>query len=194
LIKEYNEKEFDNMKDYNEKEFEKMKEYIYEKFLNKLDDRENIIILLNSLTTNDKNKFLEELMKKCKFIKEEFYSNYENKRIKLLCFLNEKEIFKKQNKEEREEKEEIEEREEKENYFIDLMDTLDEIKADLEEGQINKNQLEEFLKNENAIQKLGLLKLVLTDYDPESKYNEFKGLVGEINEKITRLKDIKDSL
>jgi vacuolar-type H+-ATPase subunit C/Vma6 len=41
-----------------------MKEYIYEKFLNKLDDRENIIILLNSLTTNDKNKFLEELMKK----------------------------------------------------------------------------------------------------------------------------------
>ena len=107
LIKEYNEKEFDNMKDYDEKEFEKMKEYIYEKFLNKLDDRENIIILLNSLTTNDKNKFLEELMKKCKFIKEEFYSNYENKRIKLLCFLNEKEIFKKQNKEEREEKEEI---------------------------------------------------------------------------------------
>ena len=69
-----------------------MKEYIYNIFLNKLDDIDNIIKLIDSLSNEDKKKFLDELMKKCEFTKEEFYSNYENKKIQLLCDLNEKEI------------------------------------------------------------------------------------------------------
>ena len=89
------------------------------------------------MTTNDKKKFLEELMNKCKFKKEEFYSNYENNKIKLLCYLNEKEIFKKQKKEE------------KENYFSDSINTLDEKRV---------------------------------------------SLIHEINDKIIKLKNIKDSL
>ena len=89
------------------------------------------------MTTNDKKKFLEELMNKCKFKKEEFYSNYENNKIKLLCYLNEKEIFKKLKKEE------------KENYFSDSINTLDEKRV---------------------------------------------SLIHEINDKIIKLKNIKDSL
>ena len=46
LIKEYNENEFDKIKEYSEKDFEKMKEYIYEQFLTKLDDINNIEALL----------------------------------------------------------------------------------------------------------------------------------------------------
>ena len=194
LIKEYNENEFDKIKEYSEKDFEKMKEYIYEQFLTKLDDINNIEALLKSLKPNDKKKFLEELMKKCQFSKDEFYSNYENKKIKLLCFLTEKGFLMKPNNEETEENEEKDEKEERENYYNKLIDILDEIKADLEEGKINKYQLEEFLKNKNIIQKLELLKLVLNDYNPEAKNLEFKLLIEEINGKITRLKNIKDSL
>ena len=65
------------MKTYNGKDFEKMKEYIYNIFL---DDIDNIIKLIDSLSIEDKKKFLEELMKKCEFTKEEFYSNYEKKK------------------------------------------------------------------------------------------------------------------
>ena len=39
-----------------------------------------------------------------------------------------------------------------------------------------------------------LLKLVLNDYNPEAKNLEFKQLIEEINGKVTRLKNIKDSL
>ncbi len=72
------------MKTDNGKDFEKMKEYIYNIFLNKLDDIDNIIKLIDSLSIEDKKKFLEELMKKCEFTKEEFYLNYENKKNKII--------------------------------------------------------------------------------------------------------------
>jgi hypothetical protein len=150
LIKEYNEKEFEKIKEYNEKEFEKMKEYLYKRFLNKLDDKENIILLINSLNINDKNKFLNELMKTCQFTTEDFYSTNENKNLKLLCYLNENKIFNNYN-------------------FVELEDKLVKIQNDLQQLNINKNTLEEFLKNENVIQKLELLKLILFEYKPEEK-------------------------
>ena len=56
-----------------------MKQNIFQIFLNKLDDNDNIIKLIDSLSGGDKNEFLIELMKKCEFTKEEFYSNSENK-------------------------------------------------------------------------------------------------------------------
>ena len=53
--------------------YKDMKEYIYQTFLNKLDNIDNIIDFIDSLDKNSENKFLEELIKKVKFTKEEFY-------------------------------------------------------------------------------------------------------------------------
>jgi len=50
-----------------------MKNCIYDIFLNKLDDIDNIIILIDSLSEDDKQIFLDKLMKRCQFTKEEFY-------------------------------------------------------------------------------------------------------------------------
>jgi hypothetical protein len=74
------------IKTYNGKEYEKMKNCIYDIFLNKLDNIHNIIKLIYSLSENDKKIFLDKLMKRCELTKEEFYSNSENKKIKLLCY------------------------------------------------------------------------------------------------------------
>ena len=71
-------------------EYKSMKELNYQKFLNKLENVNNIIELIESLDEKDKKEFFEELLKKCQFEKEEYYSNDENKRIDLLCELNEK--------------------------------------------------------------------------------------------------------
>jgi predicted nuclease with TOPRIM domain len=45
------------MKTYNDKEYEKMKQYIYDIFLNKLEDIDNIIKLIDSLSEKDKKNF-----------------------------------------------------------------------------------------------------------------------------------------
>ena len=63
------------MKIYNNKKYEKNKRYIYDLFLNKLDDINNIIKLIHSLYRGDKKELLKELKKKYKFKKKEFYSN-----------------------------------------------------------------------------------------------------------------------
>ena len=65
--------------------YEKIKDYIYNKFSNDLDNSENIIELIKSLSNEERNKFLEKLMKKCRFIKDEFYSNNSSPKIELLC-------------------------------------------------------------------------------------------------------------
>ena len=74
-------------------DYKEMKKFIFEKFLNKLENINNIIDLIKSLDENDKNEFMEELMKKCKFSKEEYFSKNENNKIILLCELNEKKIL-----------------------------------------------------------------------------------------------------
>ena len=198
------------MKTYNDKKYEKMKQYIYDIFLNKLEDVDNIINLIESLSNDDQKQFLIELMKKCEFEKEEFYSNTENKKIKLLCYLNDKGKL-----------------DIKYNDKIEIL--LDDIRNDLESetGSITKKKLEEFLnlkqedsqdeyedkakkevdkkleekKDENdekeknkIIQKLSLIRLVLENYDPVKNYGDLKNIVKEINETIKDLNFIKNSI
>ena len=120
------------MKTYNDQKYDKMKQYIYDLFLNKLDDIDNIVKLIDSLSEGDKKEFLKELMKKCEFTKEEFYSNSENKKIKLLCYLNERgKLDIKLN--------------------VKIENILDDIRNDLETetGSILKKKLEEFLNLKN---------------------------------------------
>ena len=83
-------------------------------------------------------------MKKCEFTKEEFYSNSKNKKIKLLCYLNEKGKL------------EI-------NYNNKIEDALDDIRNVLETGSILKEirNINDEEERKVIIQKLGLIKLVL---------------------------------
>ena len=175
------------IKAYNDKKYEKMKNYIYDIFLKKLDDIDNILKLIGILSEDDKSFFLDKLMERCEFTKEEFYSNSENKKIKLLCYLNELErlnILGQDNK-----------------YVGKLKNILDDIRKELENGLISKKLIETFLnikKEENEekkiIQKLGLIRMVLKEYEPIKKYFEYKKNINEINEKFNRLNFIKDSL
>ena len=204
------------MRTYNDKKFQQMKEYIFKIFLEKIEDIDSIIKLIDSLKEEDKKDFLEELLKRCEFKKEEFYSNQENKKIKILCSLNEKGVL-------------------NINYNVKIEKLLDEIKDELETRAISKKNLEEFLnivkvedkdkkeegqkeikeikgqsklekkkelkkdesnekKKNLTIQKLELLKLVLGDYDSIKKFGELKKLITDINEEIKNLNYIKNSL
>ena len=177
------------MKTYGGTEYKAMKDYIYRLFLKKLDNVENIIKLIDSLDIEDRKKFLEELIKKCKFKKDEFYSNYENKRIKLLCDLNEK-----HEKKSEEEKKVFRECCTKCN---DIITTLDDIYKDLESNLFTKNILEEFLggkeNSEKIIKKLGLIKIVINDYDPKDEYQKLSNKIKKMNNTIEELNDIKTS-
>ena len=170
------------MKTYKGKDYENMKDYIFGIFLKKLDNVENIIKLIDSLTEpEDKKKFLEELIKKCQFKKEDFYMNNENKKINLLCDLNEKEKLDRDCCKECKE----------------LINVLDDIYKDLESNLFTKNILEDFLgKEENKgkiIKKLGLIKIVINGYDPKDKYDKLNQKINEMNITIKELNDIKDS-
>ena len=161
-------------------EYKNMKEFIYETYLNRMDNIDNIISLINSLSKEDKKKFLRELMKKCKFTSEEFYSNNNNTKISLLCELHEKGKLKITDED---------------NFYGDIEDILGQIRKDMD-GDINKQKLEEFLKNgkDNVIKRLGLIKMILEDYDPEKVYYERNENIKEINDDIKALLSIKNSL
>ena len=168
--------------------------YIFEIFLKKLNEADKIIELIKILNDKDKEKFLEKLMTVCEFEKKEYFSNSENNKIKLLCKLNEAEkpII-------------------NENNCGKLQIILDEIRVDLEENLITKNQMEEFLniKSENdddkidkkeveynneIIQKLSLIKIILPKYDPVEKYGNYIKVIKNIKQKIRDLNYIKNSL
>ena len=191
---------FELIKKCNDEKYEKMKDYIFEIFLKKIKETDKIIELIKILNDKDREKFLEKLMKVCEFEKNEYYSNFENDKIKLLCNLNdpEKPII-------------------NENNCGKLQIILDDIRADLEENLISKKQLEEFLniKNENLenvedkekikniynnekknpiIQKLALIKIILPKYDPIEKYGNYIKIITDINNKIKELNYIKNSL
>ena len=161
-------------------EYKPMKELIYKKFLNKLENIDNIIELIGSLDKDDKKTFLEELMKKCLFTKEEYYSNNENAKILLLCKLNEKKIIKIN--------------EEGINY-VDIEKILQLIRKDLE-GEIEIKKLKEFLENDkkSIINKLGLIKIILSDFGPEEEYSKLKEIIEKIKNDIDELSLIKNSL
>jgi len=112
---------FELIKNCDDEKYEKMKDYIFKIFLKKIKETDKIIELIKILKHKDREKFLEKLMKECEFEKNEYYSNSENDKIKLLCNLNdqEKPII-------------------NENNCGKLQIILDDIRADLEENLISK--------------------------------------------------------
>ena len=188
---------FELIKKCDDEKYEKMKDYIFEIFLKNIKETDKIIILINILNDKDKDKFLEKLMKICEFEKSEYYSNYENDKIKLLCKLNDpdKPII-------------------NESNCGKLQIILDDIKTDLEENLITKKQLEEFLNykkdnlrnnedrkekiednyNNTIIQKLALIKIIISKYDPVEKYGNYIKTITDINKKIEELNYIKNCL
>ena len=170
------------LKTYNTKAYEKMRDYIFKIFLKTL-DVEIIIKLLDSLTEpEERNKILEEIVKKCKFTKVEFYSNRDNKHIKVLCDLNKKEKFKEFDV----------------DCCKDFINTLDDIYKDLESNLFTKSILEEFLGEEKnkdiVIEKLRLIKIVINGYDPKDKYEKLSNKIKNMNDQIKELNNIKNSL
>ena len=163
-------------------EYESMKNFIYKKFASNLLNIDNIIKLIDSLNEDEnKNKFLKELMEKCKFTKEEFYSNNSNNKIELLCELFEKGKINSLNKENI-------------NFNI-IEDVLDKIKVELD-GDITKQELEEFLKNDQkvVIKRLKLISYIMEGYNPEEVYLKLNNDIKSINDNIKELTDIKNSL
>ena len=126
-------------------DYKEMKEFIFEEFVNKLNDEkdiENIIKLIDCLEGKDKktediiyqkdkvkekivNEFLQKLMVKNLFTKEEFFSDKKNFKILLLCKLIEKGKIKKN----------------EEVYYENITNLLDSIKKDID-GNIKKSKLE----------------------------------------------------
>ena len=100
------------IKRYQDEKYKGIKEFIYDIFINKSDNIDNIIKLIDSLSYEEKNNFIIRLLDKCTFTKEEFYTNDDNKKIKLLCDLNERGKL-----------------EFSEIYSCSLVETLDEIKG-----------------------------------------------------------------
>ena len=152
---------------YGHKKYNDQKNCIYEIYLDKIktkEGRENIIKLVQKLNQDEKNYFIcEKLLEKCNFTKEEFFSNNENYKIQTLCLLNkELNIFQKLDKENK--------------YTKNLVDTLDNIKHDLDERIIAKKDLEKFLniKRNKYIEK-NLLEI--KEEDESDKYAKDKLLL-----------------
>ena len=98
-----------------------MKDYIFSRYLNNIKNIDNIIIFIDNLEKNDKEKFLKELMKKRKFAKDEFYKAEENDKINLLCALYENKKL--------------------ERIPPEIETTLNEIFEDLDHEIINKKKI-----------------------------------------------------
>ena len=124
---------------------------------------------------------IKEKLQKCLFSKGEFYSNNTYPNIELICEFFEKGLIKVNDL--------------KENGFDEIIYILDEIRFDLN-GDIKKKKLEEFLNNnkEIVIKRLGLIKIIFSDYNPEEVYNEQKKRIKEINKNIDELTEIKNSI
>ena len=198
-------------KDNNITDFTKMKDFIFDEFSNKLDNNNDIDNILNfidcleekfkndqkdSEKKNDddeeiegkekmnekeilKNEFLKKLIDKNLFTKEEFFSNNQNLKISLIYRLYEKGKIK----------------DTKEEYYVSLINLLNDIRNDLD-GKISKKKLEEFLKNDESFikERLSLIKLVLQTYNPNDQYLLLKDLNNNINKDIKKLKFIKDNI
>ena len=160
-------------------EYKEMKKYIYKKILNKLEDNVNIIKFIDNLENENKNDFFEELFQLCQFTKEEYFSNNENEKIALLCELNDKGKLKFVNR----------------NIIYNIEGTLDEIFRDLD-GKIPIKQLQEFLQNDEnqVIQRLKLINIILSCFDPFKIYMELKESFKKIKNITTKLNSIKNSL
>ena len=146
--------------------------------------------------------------------KKNFYLIKKNNKIKFLCYLIQ-ELNKEYYLQEEKKKEIIfnilELDMQGNKYAYNLENILDNIRVDLDKGIIFKKDLEKFLnikkvKKENeekveedddqnyVIEKLGLITLILYNYNPFTKYAEYKYIIEKINEKVEQLNFIKDSL
>jgi hypothetical protein len=153
-----------------------MKEFIYKEFLNNIKKEDSIIELIDNLETKDKEKFLKDLMKKCKFTTDEFYSKRDNNKINLLYTLYKNKKI--------------------EKVFGDIKTTLNYIFIDLDEQEIDKERLEIFFENpeKEVKRRLELIKLHLDIFEPENCYIRLKRILDSINNDIKVLSDIKTSL
>ena len=169
------------------KDFEELRKNIFKYYLKNLSNVNNIIELINSLQDEDKKIFIKDLRRKCKFSENDFYSNNKNEKIELLCDINES------YKLESDCRDEIEE-------------ILDKIWKKLDDLQFTKGTLEEFLMKDikggkgdsdikyKIIKKLGLIKIVMPEYDPKDNYEKLNNKITEMNETIEDLTNIKNSL
>ena len=160
--------------DYNE-----MKTFIFEEFSKKLNNENDIDNILNLIDCLEcKNKFLDKLIERNLFTKDEFFSP--NKNIKILLFykLYEKGKLKKY-----------------EECYDKIAHLLDAILKDIE-GNIKKSKLEEFLKNNPSFikQRLSLIKFILKEFNPDEYYNVLKKRNDDINKDLNKLKYIKDNI
>ena len=153
-----------------------MKDYIFSRYLNNIKNIDNIIIFIDNLEKNDKEKFLKELMKKCKFTKDEFYKAEENDKINLLCVLYENKKL--------------------ERIPPEIETTLNEIFEDLDHEIINKKKLEEFFENKEEVikKRLELIKLIINKFDPINSYDSLKKTLYIIKKDIESLSKIKKLL
>jgi len=110
------------IKEYQGKQYEPMKEFVFEKYLNKLDNIDNILSFIDFVSEKDKINIL----KKLKFTKEEFYTDDKNTKIILLCELHKKGKLKIS---------------EEDNLCKDIEDILLKIIEDMD-GEISKQKLE----------------------------------------------------
>jgi hypothetical protein len=158
--------------------YKKMKEFIFKIFLsnNNVKNVKSIIDLIDSLEKSDKDAFFKELMKKCKFKKDEFYSTEENNKINLLC-----ELYKEKKLE---------------KISGEIQTTLDEIIIDIDKGEIERKKIEEFLKNKEEIVKkrLGLIKIRFDGFGPENAHDKLNKTLESITEDIEKLTYIKSAL
>ena len=159
--------------------YKPIREYIYKKLLNNMDNIDNIIILIDSLSKDNKINFLKKLIKSCLFTRVEFYSNYKNSKILLLIKLYEKGKL------------EIS----IEDIDVELEQLLINLRNDIE-GDIEKKTLETFLKNgkDVVIKRLQLIKIIFKEYNPEAVYEEKMRQIAEINNDINELNYIKNTL
>jgi len=126
------------------------------------------------------NEFLEILITKNLFNKDEFFSCSENYKILLLYNL-----YNLYNNNER-----------KKKFIKEFYENvLDAIQRDIE-GNIKKYKLEEFLNNKEKVvkQRLELIKLILPAFDPEYKYKYLTETNEKINKNINVLRKIKDNI
>ena len=151
-----------------------MKEFIFQKL-----EIDIIINLIDNLNEKEKIEFLMEIMNRCKFTKEDFFLNNENKKIELLCDLYEKGKLKINNEE---------------NYYGDIEVLLGEIIDDIE-GKIRIKKLDIFLIDKKiVIKKLGLIRIILDYFNPEEYYKYLKKIIERIKSDINDLTYIKNLL
>ena len=189
-------------------DFKEMKEFIFDEFASKLENFNDINLIINlidclegkveneqkekekeKIEQKDKekekrreemiNEFLKRLMKNNLFTKEEFFSSNKNLKISLLYNLFEKGKIQKNDEE----------------YYEDITHLLDDIRKEID-GEIKKKKLEEFLNNDKSfiIERLSLINLILEGFNPEEVYLKLKKTIDEINKNIDKLKYIKENI